>query len=993
MNVCQHRRGLHARLNRLTEVYHCQQRQFCTLDASQLTLAGGEPMPACSSCSQFEPRGNLVSAICLAYDLPRRQVILEEAVESFARQTFASRELIIVNDTPGLVIECDLPRVRVINVPPCATLGEKYNAGIEAARGNLICSWDDDDISLPWRMSLSVELLGNADYFNPKAYWVDYDGNLMHEVRTGYAHNAGIFRKSAWEKVGRYKPLPDNSQDAVMDAALQSQVPTVLGSGRIEQTAYIYRWGNGLHHGSAGPLPQKPMGTGTFRLRPHWEKNYTRQSVSLRPAAIPCWLTNRDALAVRPMVEHLITCDDVGPITIVDCDSTYQPLLNWYDNECPVQVIRAENLGNQAPWRFLDTSTDYLVSDADLDLATVPRDFATKLRRALDRFPGLVKAGLSLVIDDLPEESPIRDRVVAHESQFWTKPLDGEHYDAAVDTTLAMYRAGTGWGGYSPAVRLAPPYAARHVPWYLTPANTSEDWQHYFSRLNPTGIVWGPALATQLARKCPDALEEMFVRVRDTESDINQHCTALKRLASQAGVVVEFGMRQGVSTTALLAGQPQQLFTVDLYHDPIAETLKANAGATTFRFVQSSTLTLEPIPCDLLFIDTLHTRDQLQAELKRHAKACRHRIALHDTHTFGEQGEHGEPGLVPAIREFLAENPEWFVMSHVATNNGFTVLSRAEEDRPDKTWDLFVSRSGPKLSIGMACYRDWPGVWATIQSLRVHHTDCLREIEIIVVDNDPQGQPYSNDEGSHSAKCRGLCERIGARYEHFTKVAGTAAAKGRIFDLATAPAVLVIDCHVLLPTGVVRRLIEWFNTHPGSKDLWQGPCIGDGGIDDLVGTHFTPKWGSLMYGQWAVNDRAFQCDDPFEIEMQGCGQFACRKEAWPGFHPLLRGFGPEEFHLHQRIRRNGGRCYCLPWLKWCHRFGNPDGTRPPGLHPEERLRGHLITYFDTGAPCLEIMRRHFVEEAKAVTTEQFDRVLEQTRREFSAAESPQEVRH
>jgi hypothetical protein len=187
MNACQHRRGLHARLNRLTEVYHCQQRQFCTLDASQLTLAGGEPMPACSSCSQFEPPGNFVSAICLAYDLPRRQVILEEAVESFARQTFPARELIIVNDTPGLVIECDLPRVRVINVPPCATLGEKYNAGIEAAHGNLICCWDDDDISLPWRMSLSVELLGTADYFNPKAYWVDYDGNLVHEVRTGYA--------------------------------------------------------------------------------------------------------------------------------------------------------------------------------------------------------------------------------------------------------------------------------------------------------------------------------------------------------------------------------------------------------------------------------------------------------------------------------------------------------------------------------------------------------------------------------------------------------------------------------------------------------------------------------------------------------------------------------------------------------------------------------------------------------------------------------------
>ena len=423
------------------------------------------------------------------------------------------------------------------------------------------------------------------------------------------------------------------------------------------------------------------------------------------------------------------------------------------------------------------------------------------------------------------------------------------------------------------------------------------------------------------------------------------------------------------------------MVTVDLYDDPVAETLQTHRGATEFRFIRGETLTLEPIACDLLFIDTRHTREQLAAELNRHAPACRRRIALHDTHTFGERGEDGGPGLLPAIREFLTANPEWFVMSHVEVNHGFMVLSRHSADRPDKAWEIFTPRPAAKLSIGMACYRDWPGVWATIQGLRVNHTECLREIEIIVVDNDPQGLPFSNDESSHSAKCRGLCERIGAKYEHFTSVSGTAAAKGRIFDLATAPAVLVIDCHVLLPTGVVRRLIDWFTAHPESKDLWQGPCIGDGGVTDLVGTHFVPNWGSLMYGQWAVSELAFHGDDPFEIEMQGCGLFACRRDAWPGFHPQLRGFGPEEFHLHQRIRRNGGKCFCLPWLKWCHRFGNPDGAKPPGLHPEERLRGHLITYLDTGAPCVETMRRHFVEETKSVSDEQFDRVLMQTRGE------------
>lgn len=764
----------------------------CVPRKTDLPRMIGTTAVSCEGCLLFKARPEMVSAICLAYDLPRRQTILEEAVESFLRQTYPLKELLIVVDTPGLVIECDAPGVRVLHVAPCPTLGDKYNAGVNAARGTLICSWDDDDISLPWRMTLSVELIGRNDYFNPQAYWTDHQG-LHHEVRTGYAHNASLYRKSAWAAVGGYQSLEDNSQDAKMDAALRGR-PHVIGDGRIEQSSYLYRWDTGLHHGSIG-RNHDATGAGNFRLNPHWRENYTRLTIEARPPGIPVWLTNRDTLQVRHMVDQLLTRDDVGQITIVDCDSTYQPLLDWYETECPIKVIRAPNHGPLAPWKYLDQGTPYFVSDGDLDLATVPRDFLTKLIATLDKFPHIIKAGLSLAIDDLPDDSPIKAKVIDHESKFWKAPIDAEHFDAAIDTTAAMYRTGTGWGGYSPAIRLAPPYTARHVPWYLTPATTGPDWRHYFSRLDAKGVHWSQQLR------------------------------------------------------AAFATSP------------------------------------------------------------------------------------------PAIQ------------------------------------------SGPKLTIGMATYRDWPGVWATIQSLRIHHSECLDEIEIIVVDNDIEGKPDTEGDSSHSAKCRRLCERIGAKYEHFTAVAGTAAAKGRIFELATSPAVLVMDCHVMLPPGTVRRLIDWFATHPESKDLHHGPLIGDGGLTDIVGTHFNLTWGSMMFGQWGVDKRVHD-GQPFEIDMQGCGLFACNRKAWPGFHPLLRGFGPEEFHIHQRIRRNGGKCYCLPWLLWCHRFGNPDGTKPPGLRPEDRLRGHLITHLDTGAPDLTEMRKHFVDDRKALTNEQFFTVLRDTVAEF-----------
>ncbi|MFM7164911.1 MAG: class I SAM-dependent methyltransferase, partial [Planctomycetaceae bacterium] len=114
-------------------------------------------------------------------------------------------------------------------------------------------------------------------------------------------------------------------------------------------------------------------------------------------------------------------------------------------------------------------------------------------------------------------------------------------------------------------------------------------------------------------------LDQMFQKARSTRSDINEHCDKLRELASEAGSVVEFGMRHGVSTVALLAGQPQTLISYDLNHDSIVELLKTRQGKTAFSFVQGDSLSVDIESCDLLFIDTRHTADQLTRELQRHA--------------------------------------------------------------------------------------------------------------------------------------------------------------------------------------------------------------------------------------------------------------------------------------------------------------------------------------------------------------------------------------
>jgi glycosyltransferase involved in cell wall biosynthesis len=250
------------------------------------------------------------------------------------------------------------------------------------------------------------------------------------------------------------------------------------------------------------------------------------------------------------------------------------------------------------------------------------------------------------------------------------------------------------------------------------------------------------------------------------------------------------------------------------------------------------------------------------------------------------------------------------------------------------------------LTIGMATYNDFDGVYFTLQSLRLYQD--LRDTELLVVDN--YGCPET----------KRLVEGWvhGARYVLATEVRGTAAAKDRVFREAQGEAVLCCDSHVLLAPGTVGRLKEYYREHPGCPDLLQGPLV----YDDLetISTHFDPVWRGEMWGIWATDPRGQDPEgEPFEIPMQGMGAFSCRKGAWPGFNPGFRGFGWEEGYIHEKFRRAGGRCLCLPWLRWTHRFGRPAG---PGysLTVEEKLRNYLIGHAELGWDLTPVLD-HFSE--------------------------------
>lgn len=251
------------------------------------------------------------------------------------------------------------------------------------------------------------------------------------------------------------------------------------------------------------------------------------------------------------------------------------------------------------------------------------------------------------------------------------------------------------------------------------------------------------------------------------------------------------------------------------------------------------------------------------------------------------------------------------------------------------------SRSAkPRLTIGMATYDDFDGVYFSVQALRMYHPEVADQAEIIVIDNNPAGV---------SAR---FLKDLDLKIENYRYIPETgrvgSAVRDRIFAEAEGDIVLCMDCHVLFERGSIAALLDFFERNPETNDLIQGPIVWDNLTE--WSAYWEPVWSSGMFGLWAANPAA---DDPrgpaFEIPMQGLGVFACRRAAWPGFHPQFRGFGGEEGYIHEKFRKRGDRVLCLPGLRWLHRFSRPMGVRYP-INWEDRIRNYLLGRRELGIP-------------------------------------------
>lgn len=269
-----------------------------------------------------------------------------------------------------------------------------------------------------------------------------------------------------------------------------------------------------------------------------------------------------------------------------------------------------------------------------------------------------------------------------------------------------------------------------------------------------------------------------------------------------------------------------------------------------------------------------------------------------------------------------------------------------------------------KLTIGTTVYDDYDGLYFTIQSIRLNNPELLDRIEFVVINNNPAS--------TNGKEIRKFIEWIEepVTYLEFSKY-NTPFLKGKVFDLADTEYVLVLDCHVLLDPGCLAKLLEFYDLKKDKGNLLQGPLV----YDNMKGisTHFDiSKWGSHMWGAWATDNRGIDKNgEPFEIPAQGMGLFSCRKDAWLGFNKAFRGFGGEEGYIHEKYRNYGKKTLCLPFLRWVHRFGRPDG---PKFNPsiKDKFRNYMIGFREIGKDTAEV-----IEQFKGVVSKDYIKQVQQ----------------
>lgn len=211
---------------------------------------------------------------------------------------------------------------------------------------------------------------------------------------------------------------------------------------------------------------------------------------------VPIIINNRNRYTFLKLMIDQLQLFGYKNIFILDNDSSYPPLLEYYKTVNAKVVFLNKNVGYKALWEtnvFNDFKNKYYVySDPDILLQDdCPKDFVYRLYIELDKYSHKEKAGVALKIDDIPNYYKLKNDVLIWEKNNWEKEISKNVYDAMVDTTLALYKPlAFGNAEECDAIRVAGNLTSLHLPWYDDSNNLSEEEVFYKSQASNKSSYW-----------------------------------------------------------------------------------------------------------------------------------------------------------------------------------------------------------------------------------------------------------------------------------------------------------------------------------------------------------------------------------------------------------------------------------------------------------------------------------------------------------------------
>lgn len=210
---------------------------------------------------------------------------------------------------------------------------------------------------------------------------------------------------------------------------------------------------------------------------------------------VPIIINNRNRLTFLKKMLEVLNDKGYKNIFIIDNDSNYLPLLEYYET-IPYKVFRLkDNVGFLAFWKtgiYKEFQANYFVySDSDVvPTENCPSDFLQLFLDRMRKDEKLMKVGLGLKIDDLPDHFKNKKDVISWESQYSKISIDEQFYLSNVDTTFALYRPFmSGGASRLKMYRSKAPIEAYHMPWYNNSTELSEEEIFYINNAK-TSTHW-----------------------------------------------------------------------------------------------------------------------------------------------------------------------------------------------------------------------------------------------------------------------------------------------------------------------------------------------------------------------------------------------------------------------------------------------------------------------------------------------------------------------